>query len=269
MVSFLVVVTIACICLGINTRYKNRIKVMQLSGEGNGYIIETAENNLIIIDGGTKNDASNINQIIKDKGNPTIIGWFLTSVMPENSGALCEIINSYDDVIISNIFTSIVTDMQWYTNSGITVEELPEIEKTINTIIYGKYKDIVTEMGRNVEYQMENFYVKALEVKEETTYSDLKGQNIVLKVTNRFKNALFLGDLTEDRTSFFLTSNVSELNDIDLIQVSGNSVPNKIKELIKDIKPDILLYSNNENNVFSNIKNIFTKLDKEQVVEIW
>ena len=59
------------------------------------------------------------------------------------------------------------------------------------------------------------------------------------------------------------------MNEIDLIQVSGDNVPNKIKDLIIKANPDIVLYSNNENNVFSNIKNIFTKLDKEKVVEIW
>jgi len=269
MVCFLIIVTIACVALGINTRYKNRIEIMQLPGEGNGYIIETETNNIIIIDGGTKNDAINIKKIIKDKGNPTIIGWYLTSVMPENSGALCEIINNSEDIIISNIFTSVVTDLGWYANCGIEQETIDEIEKTINTIMYGKYKDIVTEMGRNVEYQMENFYVKALEVKEETTYNKLQDQNIVLKLTNRFKNVIFLGNITEARANFFLTSNVSEIQNINLIQIAGTNIPNQIIDLIYNIKPEILLYSNNENNVFQNFENVFTKQENNKVVEIW
>ena len=269
MICFLIIATIVCILLGIQSRYNYRIKVTQLSGEGNGYIIETKENNLIIIDGGTKNDASNIEKIVKDKGNPTIVGWYLTSILPENSGALCEVINSNIDLKISNIFVSFVLDEEWYENSDITEEEKKVFKDTINTIIYGEQKQKVTDLARRGLYQMDNLYVMPLEVKEETTYQKIKDQNIALKVTNGFENIIFLGDITENRAKNFLTSNVDQYKNVKALQLTGNTFSNEINEIIRKINPEQVLVSNKEKPDYIKQETVFLKDGKEHLIEIW
>ena len=188
-ICFLIIVTIACIFMGINTRKENRIKLTELSGKG--YIIETVNNNLIIIDGGNKSDAEALKKILDEKENYTIIGWFLTSIIPEKSGVLCEIINTVDSINISNIFIENIDD-RWYENNNFSKEQKLEIENIVNTIKNGKYEDIVTEMVINSEYQMENLYVKPLETKEEHTENNMLFRKIILQIKNNFQEEVVL-----------------------------------------------------------------------------
>ena len=267
--SLLIIITVLCIMSGYKIRYDGRLRVTQLSGEGSGYIIETAENNLVIIDGGTRKDAEKIEKIVKEKGNPTIVGWYLTSVFPEYSGALCKIIEKESDLKISNIFTSFITDEEWYKVSDVTEEQKAEIDLAINTIAFGRYKDIVTELTRRAEYQMENLYVMPLEVKEETTYKNVEDQNISLKVTNGFENIIFLSDITENRAKNFLTSNIDQFKNVECLQLSGNNTSDKIKEIIEKIKPKQILVSSENKPEFINQETTFLKDGKEHLIEIW
>ena len=269
MFSLLIIIMILCIISGYKIRYNGRLRVMQLSGEGTGYIIETSEKNLVIIDGGTRKDAERIEEIVKEKGNPTIIGWYLTSILPEYSGALCEIIEREKDLKISNIFTSFVIDEEWYKASDVTEEQKKEIDLTINTIVFGKYKEIVTELTRRAEYQMENLFVMPLEVKEEITYQNIKDQNIALKVTNGFENIIFLSSITENRAKNFLTSNMDQFKNVKVVQFSGKDTSEKIKEIIEKIKPEQILISNENKPEFINNEMIFLKDGKEKLIEIW
>ncbi len=265
----LIIITILCIISGYKIRYDGRLKITQLSGEGSGYIIETIDNNLVIIDGGTRNDAEKIVEMVKEKGNPTIVGWYLSSVLPENSGAICEIIETNKDLKISNIFTSFVIDEEWYETSDVTKEQKKEIDLAINTIVYGKYKDIVTELTRRAEYQMENLYVMPLEVKEETTYTKIKDQSIAFKITNGFENIIFLNDITENRAKNFLTSNVDQFKNVNVVQFSGNNISDKMEEIIIKISPKQILISNKNKPEFIKQETVFLKDGKEHFIEIW
>ena len=269
MILFLIIVTIVCILLGINVRYNNRIKITQLGNESNGYIIETAENHLIIIDGGTKENADYIVDIIKEKGNPPIIGWYLTSILPEYSGALAEMINNDVDVDISNIFVSFITDENWYKNSNVTERQMSEIENIKKTVLYGKYSEIIRPMERRAEYQMENYYITPLEIKEEVTYKNIEEQNVVLKITNGFENVLFLGKLSENRAKNFLTSNQDQFKNISAIQIAGNEMNDTVKEIIDMTKPEKIFTSEKMEFNWINVEQIYKSKDKNNFVEIW
>lgn len=270
MVFLLIVVTILCVLLGIRTRYNKRIILTQLAGEGNGYIIETEKHNLIIIDGGTNNDSERIKEIIKEKGNPTVLAWFLTSPENNKSGALCEILNSDSEIKIENIYMSFISYGEWYQNLGLEPEELEKIYSTLNCIYADKNRDIVREMERRTQYQFDNYFITPLEVKDEEQFAadNLSNQTTILKVDNTFKNVIFIGDAGEEKVHYFKENDQDQF-DCDYLQFSENKIISAGKEIFNAIKPKNTLISDIEFPSYVTSENIYTKQYGEITLEIW
>lgn len=270
MVFLLIVVTILCVLLGIRTRYNKRIILTQLAGEGNGYIIETEKHNLIIIDGGTNNDSERIKEIIKEKGNPTVLAWFLTSPENNKSGALCEILNSDSEIKIENIYMSFISYGEWYQNLELEPEELEKIYSTLNCIYADKNRDIVREMERRTQYQFDNYFITPLEVKDEEQFAadNLSNQTTILKVDNTFKNVIFIGDAGEEKVHYFKENDQDQF-DCDYLQFSENKIISAGKEIFNAIKPKNTLISDIEFPSYVTSENIYTKQYGEITLEIW
>lgn len=270
MVFLLIVVTILCVLLGIRTRYNKRIILTQLAGEGNGYIIETEKHNLIIIDGGTNNDSERIKEIIKEKGNPTVLAWFLTSPENNKSGALCEILNSDSEIKIENIYMSFISYGEWYQNLELEPEELEKIYSTLNCIYADKNRDIVREMERRTQYQFDNYFITPLEVKDEEQFAadNLSNQTTILKVDNTFKNVIFIGDAGEEKVHYFKENDQDQF-DCDYLQFSENKIISAGKEIFNAIKPKNTLISDIEFPSYVTSEKIYTKQYGEITLEIW
>lgn len=270
LIILIIIVTTACIYLGYRTRYQSRLIVTQLAGEGNGYIIETEKHNLIIIDGGTNNDSERIKEIIKEKGNPTVLAWFLTSPENNKSGALCEILNSDSEIKIENIYMSFISYGEWYQNLGLEPEELEKIYSTLNCIYADKNRDIVREMERRTQYQFDNYFITPLEVKDEEQFAadNLSNQTTILKVDNTFKNVIFIGDAGEEKVHYFKENDQDQF-DCDYLQFSENKIISAGKEIFNAIKPKNTLISDIEFPSYVTSENIYTKQDGEITLEIW
>ena len=88
-IAFLILVTIACIVLGIYTRNQSAILVTQIvtnSEETLSYLLETKEKNVIMIDGGSYEESEHLEQILMEKGG-IVEGWFMTTLHLQNFGA--------------------------------------------------------------------------------------------------------------------------------------------------------------------------------------
>lgn len=68
------------------------------------YTIESAEGQLIIIDGGWKEHEEYVKEIIKEHGNKVDI-WILTHPHADHIGAFIEIYQNNEDIIIDDIYT--------------------------------------------------------------------------------------------------------------------------------------------------------------------
>jgi len=68
------------------------------------YTIDNAEGNLIIIDGGWKDHAEYVKEIIKEHGNKVDL-WILTHPHADHIGAFMEIYQSNEDITIDEIYT--------------------------------------------------------------------------------------------------------------------------------------------------------------------
>lgn len=267
-ILLIIIVTTLCIMAGMRTRHNKRIVLTQLAGEGDGYIIETEEKNVIIIDGGTENDASRIAQILAEKETPEIVAWFLTSAENDKSGALCEILNNHPDIQVPQIFVSFNSEV--YQNSGLPHQELDKINANLECLYSSENAGKLREMERRAEYQFDNYFITPLEVKDlgELSGNDISNQAVILKIDNTFKNMIFLGGIGDEKAHFFKENDQDQF-ECDAIQISGDKLTVSGKEIFDTIKPETTIISGGNVPSFVNSENVYTKANGEVTVEIW
>ena len=268
--SLIIIITIVCIFLGNKTRYNNRMIITQLNGEGDGYILKTSESNLIIIDGGTKNDVERIKQIINESEHKRVLAWFITSPEEDKAGALCEILNTESDVPIDQIYFSFIDYGEWYQNSKAESDEINNIIDNLNIFFSDKNRGKLIELGRRTMYKFDNLYITALEVKNEQEFdnTDIANQNVILRVDNTFKSAVFLGDIGEEKGDYFMKNDQDQF-DCNLLQISSDNLGNAGNEIFKAIEPEYVLISDDTIPNFVESENVYTKQAKEKTLEIW
>lgn len=269
-VILIILVTVLCIYLGNRTRYNNRIIITQLAGEGNCYIITTSENNLIIIDGGTENDSEYLAQKLKEKSDSKILAWFLTGAQNSKTGALCKILQNEPDIKIENIYISFNSG-ELYDNSDLTPEELQKLHQNLDILYSNENIGKLRETERRVSHKFDNYYVTALEVKNEDdlSLSTLANQTVILKVDNTFKNVIFLSDIGDEKAHFFLENDQDQFK-CDVLQFSKSQLDVYGNEIIDKIKPETVFISDDTIPSYVKAENIYTKyLNKEVTSEIW
>ena len=265
---FMLFVTVLCVFLGRKTRFDNQICLTQLAGEGEGYILETSEHHLILIDGGTHEDAQRLRQILQEKGNPTIVAWFLTSIENERSGALCEILEEHPEVKIEKIFVSL--NHEGYQNCELAKEEMREIEENLAILYADEHKEKLQEMQRRQAYSFDNYFVTPLEIKPqgEIAENDIANHTVILKVDNIFKSIIFLGNSGDEKARLFLENNQDERK-CDVLEFSKNQSNQMAQEIFEALRPKKVMTPAANQSSFVHDQEVFTKAQGEATLVIW
>lgn len=257
-----IIVTILCIFLGIRTRYVSRLIITQLAVEGNGYVLKTSKDNLIIIDGGTENDADILRKIIAENGN-NVLAWFITSPISTNTGALNDILENNPEVRINQIYSSLNTN-DWYSKSNLETDETYHIESLMNLLYNEENANKYVDLQRKGRYAIDNYFVTPLEIRDSES-NKISDQTVILKVDNGFKSAIFFGNIGKQESHYFYENNMDQLEN-DLIQISNNMEDSISPELFNSLKADKIMIS--EDIDFDTDAEIY-KNDTESTVEIW
>ena len=235
-------VTCACIALGFKTRYDNGIVITQFEPQltrSMGYMLESKENKIVIIDGGLPEDAKHVEKAILNKGG-IVEAWFITHLHDDHAGTLIEIIES-DKVQINNIYVSLNSE-EWY--MSYEDDNRKEFaQKFLETLDKEEIRDKVQEVSLRQEFIIDNLNFKILKIKSPEYIGKNLGNNqsMVIKVSNNFKNVLFLGDLGEEVEEEFLNNNYDEIKSYS-VQVSHHGQAGVTKRIYEAIDPTICFW---------------------------
>ena len=242
-IFLIVLVTIACIFAGLNTRHKKAIIVTQFgqvqSKSKAGYLIESEEKRLVMIDG---ENSANIINTIKNKGG-VVEAWFVTLPHKENAEAILNALKN-NEIQINSIYVSLY-GKDWY-ESNESNEEFEFISDFIDTIESDNVRDRVHELQLRDEINIDNLNFKALKVKDSEYIQNIaNNQSMVIKVSNNFKSMIFLGGLGVEYQQDFINHNQDEIK-CDSVQVAyhGNDTVNE--EIYKAIKAKKYFYNISE-----------------------
>ena len=241
-----VIVIILCIILVIGIfsyvkRRNNYIYLTQFSPTTGrqmmGYGIKTINGKIVIIDGGTQDDAEQLEKYIIDNGGE-VYAWFITHPHIDHAGAF-EIISQNDEIKIDNIYMSI-TDKDWYISNEPSREvdineffKVIEDEKIAEKIIQPQINDII---------KIDNITAKILGIKNtEIINNAINNSSMVIQIKVNQKKILFLGD-TGTESSEKLIKNQGKNLKSDIVQVAHHGQNGATEELYKIINPKICLW---------------------------
>lgn len=251
------IITILIICIVFSIFYiKRRNKYIILTEfspcsarQMMGYAIKTINGKIIIIDGGTTDDAGQLEKYIVDNGSK-VDAWFITHPHSDHVGAF-EIISQNENIDIEKIYMS-VNDKQWYIENEPSRQD--DIDMFFPVIEQERIKEKIVEPQINDTIRIDNVTAKILGVKNpEITTNSINNSSMVIKFAVNQKDILFLGD-TGTESSEKLIKNQGENLRADIVQVAHHGQAGATEELYKIVKPEICLWPTTqriwENNMY-------------------
>ena len=263
-IVLIIVITILCILSGIRTRHHAKLVITQLAGEGNGYVLETSKNQLIIIDGGTKKESEHLQKIIQEKGENQVLGWFITSPVSSNTGAFLEILKHHPEISIGHIYSSLNSG-EWYEQTDLEDTEVAHIKELLEVINEKENLPKYIDLQRRVRYPFDNYFITPLELRDNES-TKMADQTIILKVDNSFKSAIFFGNIGSQESHLFFENDKDQFEN-ELIQISTNAEDGISDELFTLLKTDKIMISGQ--NKWETKAEIYEKQDGDSTIEIW
>jgi len=167
------------------TQLKNNIHRQMM-----GYIIKTENDKVIVIDGGTTEDAQNLERNIMELGGK-VDGWFLTHVHDDHVGAFTQIVAN-TEIEINHIYVSL-NEKQWY--QTYEPERAEFSNQFIELLEREELKEKVKQVKLNEKIKIDGIKVEVLGVKNpEITENAGNEQSMVVKFQLGETSLLILGD---------------------------------------------------------------------------
>ena len=218
-----------------------------------GYLIQTANNKLIVVDGGRDIDSEQLISNIKSIGNGKVDYWFLTHAHNDHIGAFMKIIKDDTcDITVENLCYHFNTK-EWYekndpTRKDIAIEFIDYISSKDKN---SKIKNII-DCKANDLYTIDNLDCKILRIANpEIIDSKYVGNeaSMVFKFIMKLKkdkysdkSMLFLGDSYLQTSEELLQNNYNDLKSY-AVQMAHHGQDGVSKQVYDVIDPTICFYS--------------------------
>ena len=197
-----------------------RFTLWQLPPQGksqmNSYVIKTSKDHLIVIDGGTPDDAAYLRGFLAAHGNH-VTKWFITHPHIDHMGAFTKILNDPQDLQIDKIYCSPMSREQMHTDLkrlDMAKDYMEALSKTKVEVIK------LTEAG--AVYQIDELHIKVMLVNDTTllTQNAYNNASIILRLWDKTKSFLMLADAgIECGERLLQTAEKAELK-IDYVQMA-------------------------------------------------
>lgn len=237
-----IIITIFILISGIIiVKNNNTITLIQLSPQTTsqmmGYIIKTKNNKLMVIDGGTCEDADNLIRYIEENNNK-VDYWFLTHNHNDHTGAFVEIINNRN-ISVDNVYISL-NEKEWYEEYEPTRAEFSNY--LIDTLNGDKLIEKVKSPRVNEQIEIDGLDVEFLGIRNpEITQNPGNEQSMVMKFDTGKTTLLILGDTGEKSSEKLLNTQREKLKS-DIVQMSHHGQAGATEELYRVVNPKICLW---------------------------
>lgn len=246
-VILVAVLTIICALIKVESNNSYAIELTQLSPNTSrqmmGYFIKTKNGKIIVIDGGTQDDASNLENYINVNGGK-VDYWFITHYHIDHTGALSEIINN-TDIKIDNIICNFCSRdlVENYENT-----RLEDYDIITSSLENDKVKDIVKKPSEGEIFNIDNIKIKVIDTYEDyENFNNIIASNLgnntstVYKLYTKRNTILFLGDTGTELSNKLLENNFEDLKS-DYVQMAHHGQNGATFELYKAIMPTYTLW---------------------------
>ena len=240
-VVIIIIILLDVIVQNQKTNQIKEIPLTQLQANSHrqmmGYIIKTSEGKVIVVDGGTREDAPNLEKHINELVNKVDV-WFITHPYSDHAGAIIEIIEE-TDIPINKIYYT-MNDIEWY--QQYASERANEAEDFKNAMQNERVKDIAEEVSLNQIINIDFIECEILGIKNpEITEDAFNNSSMVIKMNLPETSILFLGDTGAESGDKLLETQASKLKS-DIVQVAHHGQNGAKESLYQAIQPSICLW---------------------------
>ena len=215
--------------------FKETFTLWQLSSQintiGNSYIILTSNGKVVVMDGGVKEEAPYLRGFLAALGNE-VEAWFISHPHGDHIGALSEIINEPKDIVIKTVYHSAYSpafcDAEKGAAAYITAFYDALNASGISIVNY-------TKPGTQIEIDGVNFKILAV-TNEDILVNAFNNSCMVVRVWDKKKSILFLGDLGQEAGDRLLNSDFRKELDCDYVQMAHHGQQGVSREFYRAIK---------------------------------
>ena len=214
---------------------KNSFTLWQLPSQintiGNSYIILTRNGKVVVMDGGVKEETPFLRGFLAALGNE-VEAWFVSHPHPDHIGALTEVLLSPQGIVIKKVYHSAYSpafrnsEPDYAASANAYYEALDA--SGVSTVNY-------SQPGAQVVIDGVNF--KILTVTDETIrVNPYNNSSMVIRVWDKKKSMLFLGDLGLEAGDLLLNSPYRKDLDCDYMQMAHHGQQGVSKEFYRTVK---------------------------------
>ncbi|MGN0232435.1 MAG: ComEC/Rec2 family competence protein [Muribaculaceae bacterium] len=196
---------------------------------GNSYVLLTDKGRVVVMDGGTYQEADYLRGFIEALGNE-VEAWIISHPHPDHMGALNEILKRQWTMKINRVYHSRVSDAFFDCEPDYSArgrEYYATLDKS------GIPVTDYTEAGDML--QIDGLNMKILGVKNEDigNYND---SSLIIRAWDKHKSVLFLGDAGAEQGNRLLAGPYASDLDCDYIQMSHHGQRGCSEEFYKTVK---------------------------------
>lgn len=211
---------------------------------GMGYILQTRDGKIGVIDGGYEQDVEFLLELVKritGQKKAHIDAWFLTHCHADHVQGLCALIEKNKIPEIGALYYSF-PPRDWVINADEKgADEARYIYQWLPKIPH-------TETRANMKIQLGNVSIAVLNdyyINTKNPYNnhqDINNTSIVYRVETGQTSILFLGDLVRDAGDLILKNQPTEKIKADIVQVSHHGQAGVDENFYRQVNPSICLW---------------------------
>lgn len=204
----------------------------QVNTIGNSYVFRMNNGKVVVMDGGVKEEAPYLRGFIAALGNE-VEAWFISHPHDDHMGALNEILKDPRDIKIKTIYHSELPE-EYYSKYEVD-SKAPTIDFYSNLKKSGIPVVNFTEPGTVIKIGKTCF--KILSVRNpEITANPYNNQSMVIRVWDKKKSMLFLGDLGREGGDKLLNGPYRKELNCDYLQMAHHGQNGVRKDFYRSIK---------------------------------
>jgi beta-lactamase superfamily II metal-dependent hydrolase len=189
---------------------------LQSDWVGNSYVFLTDDGKVAVMDGGMAEEAPYLRGFLAALGNE-VEAWFISHPHNDHFGALNEILLDPGELKIKTIYHSELPE--WYYHKWDTYYDSLTDDFYHNLHQSGIQVVNYTQPGAVIDMDRTRFKILSV-VNTSITFNIYNNSSMVIKVWDRRKSMLFLGDLAEEGGDLFLKGPFADELDCDYLQMA-------------------------------------------------
>ena len=201
------------------------------------YVIQTVGGKLVVVDGGYSGDAPYLRKFLKERGN-RVEAWFISHPHADHIDALTAILRDRGGLKIVNVYASLPEE-DWVSRcepgSTASLHNLSDALQTAHLS--------VTDLKLGDDLKIDGVRVEVLGVRNpEIEANALNNSSVVLRMSDKTKSVLFLGDLGVEGGEKLLNTTRGYRLHADYVQMAHHGQAGVGEQVYRTIAPSYCLW---------------------------